>query len=400
MKLARTLFAATAALVLAMPAMAQDLVVTGRSLKDTGAALEECIKRQCPPDEDIAATLAHAENQFVSGDYDGARRTLRASMGRNKRFGKEYPMPVSDLLRANSRVAEHMGEGRDFQLSTLDMRNVLRDAYGEEDFRVLVAQVEVGDSRAKLGYPDEAERIYRDVEKRAIASKQYRVASFARLRLALIARVKLEDDPTDYNRKVYIGRLDQLINDPLPGGEEFVMAARVLRAREDRRTGSAASTDALVAEFAARGGTDRPTLLYAESIADIDPTADSPAGTQQGRAAWTTWSTNRYGQWVDIGFWIDANGHVTDVEVLRHSGDTDWAKPVMRSISKRVYAPLRKDGDATPGFYMVERYTLTARVNLGGATGTHLRTRESRPRVEMIDLTPDQAPAATTAAKP
>ena len=68
----------------------------------------------------------------------------------------------------------------------------------------------------------------------------------------------------------------------------------------------------------------------------------------------------------------------------------DWTRPVMKSIAKRVYAPLRQDGDATPGFFMVERYTLTARV-AEEATGTHLRVREARPRIEVLELTADAA---------
>ena len=186
----RLLAGAALALAFAMPAAAQDIVVQGRPLSDTAAALENCIKRKCPPNEDIAATLAHAENLFVNGDYKTAQRTLHASLGRNRKHGKEFPVEVSDLLRANGRVAEHMGEGREYQLSTLGMRDTLRDKFGNEDFRTLVADVEVGDSRAKLGFPEEAERIYRDVEKRALGAKQYRVASFARLRLALIARTQ------------------------------------------------------------------------------------------------------------------------------------------------------------------------------------------------------------------
>ena len=54
--------------------VAGDIVVTARSLQDTADALAACIARNCPPDEDIAATLAHAENQFVGGDYRSARR--------------------------------------------------------------------------------------------------------------------------------------------------------------------------------------------------------------------------------------------------------------------------------------------------------------------------------------
>ncbi|MBX9644178.1 MAG: energy transducer TonB [Novosphingobium sp.] len=383
------LLLASVALFAAQPALAQDIVVTGKPLKDTAAGLAECIKRGCPPNEDMAATIVHAENQFVSGDYEGARKTLHSSLGRNRKHAKEYPVELSNVLRANGRVAEHLGEAKDFQLSTLDMRDTLKDGFGENDFRTLVAQVEVGDSRAKLGYPDEAERIYRDVEKRALEAKQFRIASFARLRLSLLAQARFEDDPNSRNAAALDSRLAGLIDSPLADSGDFVMAAKVLRARKDRRTGSTASTDELVRTFASAGGVSRPVLLFAEPVGQIDPFAGRADGVNGQAPAWTRWSNNRYGQWVDVGFWIGQDGKVSDVEVLRQQGSTQWAKPVMRSISRRVYAPLRQNGDSTPGFYMVERYTLTARVAQGEETGTRLRIREARPRIEMLELTPD-----------
>lgn len=386
-KLPRLPFALAAILALAAPAMAQDIVVTGRPLSETAAALENCIKRKCPPNEDIAATLAHAENLFVNGDYKTAQRTLHASVGRNRKHGKDFPVEVSDLLRANGRVAEHMGEGREYQLSTLGMRDTLRDKFGNDDFRTMVADVEVGDSRAKLGFPDEAERIYRDVEKRALAAGQFRVASFARLRLALVARNRFDAEPTPANRKELDKRLGVLIDNPLQGGEEFVLAAKVLRARTDRKHGASASTDELVKEFAQRGGATRPVLLYSEPLSRIDTSQRTQADGSTDRPSWTRLSTNRYGQWVDVGFWIGADGKVTDVEILRSEGDNAWAKPVLGNISRRIYAPLKTGDDSTPGFYMIERYTLTARVSDGVETGTHLRTREAKPRIERLDLT-------------
>jgi hypothetical protein len=52
------------------PAARQDqqtIIVTGRSLTDTERALRDCLARKCPPNEDIDASLAHAENLFVAG---------------------------------------------------------------------------------------------------------------------------------------------------------------------------------------------------------------------------------------------------------------------------------------------------------------------------------------------
>ena len=83
-------------LALASPALAQSepeergqtIIVTGTPLSQTERALRDCIARRCPPDQDVAASLAHAENQFVAGDYEGARRTTKASLGRNNRHAE------------------------------------------------------------------------------------------------------------------------------------------------------------------------------------------------------------------------------------------------------------------------------------------------------------------------
>lgn len=393
------LTALAAALVFSAPVQAQEIVVTGKSVKQTEADLKACLERKCPPDEDIKATLAHAENLFVSGDYKNSRATLKDSIGRNKKHGEAFPVPVSDLLRANGRIAEQMGEARDFQLSVLDMRDTLKKGFGENDFRTLVAQIEVGDSRAKLGFSNEAERIYKDVEKRALAAGQPRVASFSRLRQALLWRGQYDQNPNAFNLKNVNERLDELIERPLAESSDFMLAAEVIKAKVDRKAGAAGSTDALIKRFAERGGATRPILLFAEPLQRTDLQKglpdDQPALNTLNRLT----ALQARNQWADVGFWIDANGRVTDIEALRTSGDKSWLKPVLANIAKRVYAPLKKDGGTAPGFYMIERYTLTARFE-DGNTGTRMRRREATPRIERIDLTPEnyEAPSSKEAA--
>lgn len=371
----------------------REIVVTGRSLKDTADALAACLARGCPPDEDVAATLAHAENQFIGGEYDGARTTLLKSLGRNRKHGQAYPVPVSDLLRANSRVALHLGEGKNFQLSVLDMRDTLKKGVGDDDPRTLVAQIEVGDSRAKLGHPEEAERIYKEVEARAIALNQPRVAMFSRLRGAILKYSLAEELNLEAERKEGRARLEDIIANPLPGATEFSMAARVMLARADRKAGNEETTAAILREFAASGGATRPVLLFSEPIKRIDMTSNAGDGQAPGNTTSRLTALNTSDQWADVGFWVNPDGRVSDVEVLRGKGNRQWLKPVFTHLNTRVYAPLKKDGnDGSPGFYMIERYTLTARFD-NSATGTRLRTREATPRIERLDITPeDYAP--------
>ena len=80
-------FQLTAVLLLAgvsIPAAAQndskrEIVVTARSLKDTEADLKACLARKCPPDQDIKATLAHAENVSTDCNFSAGRCQLAGS---------------------------------------------------------------------------------------------------------------------------------------------------------------------------------------------------------------------------------------------------------------------------------------------------------------------------------
>lgn len=64
--------------VAATPTDAQerDVIVTGVPRGESERGWRACMARGCPPDEEAAAALLHAENQFVGGDYQGAKTTL------------------------------------------------------------------------------------------------------------------------------------------------------------------------------------------------------------------------------------------------------------------------------------------------------------------------------------
>jgi hypothetical protein len=380
------LTAALVALIFATPAYAaadDTIVVTARSLQQTAADLAACIARNCPPDEDVRATLAHAENQFVSGDYKNSRTTLLKSVARNRKFGGQYPVPVSDLLRGNARVAAHLGEGGDFQSSTIASRDVLRKGVGPNDPRSLVGDIEVADMRAKLGYPDEAERMYKSIGVRATSLNLPWIVSATEIRQAML---KLASElPTDQKE----GR-DRLVRftqgtDPTQRGSR--LAAKVLLARLDRKAGKEEATNALLAEYAAIGGTQVPTLISAEAIKQ--PQAPRGAASE-GRTELTQLATKNFdGQWFDVGFWITPDGHTSEIEIIRKSGkDNLFVQPVIESIKTRIYAPLRREpGD--PGVYAVERYTMTAQW-VDDNLGSRIRSRSPVPRIERLDLTPDQ----------
>jgi hypothetical protein len=407
-------FAAISISVLSIPAPAlalkdadmPEIIVTGKSLKDTEADLKTCIARTCPPDEEIRAALTHAENQFITGEYRDAKSTLYRTVRRNRKFGSDYPIEVSDLFRARSRVAEHLGEADDFRIAVLDMRDTLRANLPADDARAMVAQIEVGESRAKLGYPKEAVRIFSDISKSADAAGHSRVAAYALLRRLLIEYDMAKETDAFAEKKRALAGLRKLADNPRAGAEDLAMAAEVSLARIDRTAGKSDSTAAIIKRFAEKGGATRPILLAAEPVR-LPTAVNLKTGTQQldarvidmgikgtkvfGSTALPLLPGIAEDRWIDIGFWINPNGLVGDVEVLRSSGEVYWAKWVADSIKSRIYAPLSMKGrEASPGFFMVERYSYTARYLARDATtGSRIATRSPNARIERLDITPE-----------
>lgn len=383
----------TAILLLAgvnAPLLAQDeakreIVVTARSLKDTEADLKACIARKCPPDQDIKATLAHAENQFVEGDYRDARATLANALGRNRKHKGQYPVELSDLLRANGNVAAHLGESDIYRLSVLDMRDTLKGALKPNDYRIFGAEIEVADSRLKLGYLEEASDKYLEIEQRALKAGLPQVAAIARLRDLSLRVQRAETEKTAFRRKDAVDSIDLFLKEPTGGAEEFKIVAEVLKSRMDRNGGNSDTTDKLIARYAAMGGTERPVLLHSKPVEMNE--------AQAARALAGGSDLNRIGtqvvekRWVDIGFWIGADGKVDEPEILRNQGNTDWTDVVLKAIKTRIYAPLKVEtAGTTPGIYAIERYSLTAQYE-NDVTGTRIRQRSPIAKIERTDLT-------------
>lgn len=371
------------------PGVAPDVVVTATRLSDSERALKECIARKCPVDQDVAATLAHAENQFVAGKYADARKTLLAGRARTQRFAKQYPVPVSNLLRANARIAAHLGEGEAYRVGTYDTLSALKAGLPADDPRVLGARVEVGDMLARFGQFEGAEEAYRSVARRAHQLNLPDVEGFALFRVGALYSSYAESAPDIYASGARRA-LDELIANPDPRLKVFVRAARLLRARNAARSGDAREIDALLAEYRTDSASDRPVLLYAPPI----PQLREANREQLGGGALSRVATRLFeDQWVDISFYVAPDGHVTDAGVLRKSSkleSEDWVKPIITGIGARRYAPLKRDPN-DPGILRVERYTLTSRWE--EQLGSRIRQRSPVPQIEQLDLSNDPAPA-------
>lgn len=370
------------------PSPHSDIVVTGQRLPDYRAALAACLARHCPVNEDVDASLALAEALFVEGDYGEARRTVRASLSRNRGYAARYPEPVSDLYRAETRVAEHMGLDREAQLAVYQILRALRTGIPQEDYRHFTARLEIVQYLANSGQAEGAQQELRRLMEVARASGRQDVADLAQLRLLYFDYLQARSGPTK-QRLLEMARWTDPQRRLLSYGAR-VLLIRIYSAEHDYRR-----ADALIAEMARNGDSSRQ-LLYTpryqltqqmdpeatnrrmqlvESVGDhsllIDNLSERLTDTFEDK-------------WIDVGFWVQPEGQVEDLQVLRHGrAGEDWADPLLVSIRGRRYSASERPT------YRLERYTYTSTLHTTG-TGTHIPDRSPRARIEYLDLTAAQ----------
>lgn len=368
-----------------------DIVVTARPVASTAKALENCLRNGCPPRVDIAAALAHAENLFVAGRYGDGRRTTAAAIRRNKQFAAQFPIEVSNLMRANSRLAAHEGEGDVYRSSLLDMQDTLRKGLGANDPRTLAARIEVADSYISFGKLRDAERQYNAVAATARKAGERGVEGYAMLRKAIILSMSAIEDP------VMDGRARRALNDlttsTVAEHKPFADAAQLLRARIQARNGDTQALDEMLRRRERAAGT-KPVLIYAEPV-DFKRGPDFRKLNGGSSVTSQMLVGDVQDQWVDIAFQIASDGSVSDIETIRTSEgfEGNWVDPILTSIRSRRYVPVALAA-GEPGMFRIERYTKTARMT--STTGSRIRQREPVWRVEMLDLTAE--PVQTTSA--
>jgi len=356
------------------------IVVTGERIRDLEAALNACIARNCPPNEDVDATLALAEGQFLNGDYDDAERAIRASLGRNGRHVRQYPEPVADLFRSQARVQSHRGRDTQAAQSTYGILRSLRAGIPAEDYRHFTARLEIIQMELRAGNRNGVKRELRELIEAARRAGREDVVRLARMR-----ELQFSFALTPYGEP--LRRLTALAESTAPDKRFESVSARLTLARHYRAEGDTARSDRLLADIPASGD-GRRQLLYTPPIrlAESETWASSEAGGGTLRRL----PDNHKDKWIDVGYWIEPTGRVSGLEVLREGASSDWAKPVLASIRGRIYAA---SPDGTPG-YRLERYTYTAPRET--VTGSRLLQHSRRARVEFLDLTipaePGRAP--------
>ena len=86
--------------------------------------------------------------------------------------------------------------------------------------------------------------------------------------------------------------------------------------------GREANTDALIAELRA-AKLKRPVLLYSPPV-DLPKKNPIQWEGEVGGTRRVLPTDNFNDQWIDLGFWVQPDGRVGDIEILRSGGPTDW----------------------------------------------------------------------------
>lgn len=352
-----------------------EIVVTAR--RDAADALAKCLARKCPPVEDISASLAVAEQEFLLGDYLGARRVLASAVDRNKGFASTHPRAVATLYDVHARIAHHYGDVERFRRSTFRRAEVLKDGLQDSDPERLRASAHVGDMLATLGKYREADRHY------ASAGRTARKAGQAKMEFAMnLRRAWLHHARGDSG----IARRDLRALAASTQEADLRLVTSILLARLARDLGEPDAITGLIAEIARQKAGTPPTLLFEPPIGSIGPAgSDRDAGSLPAATAAERRSSD-YGSllWVDIGFWLRPDGRVEDAEILRGTRATGWARPVVMAIAGRRYAPFEAEAGA-PGQYRLERYTYTT--DIVPVTGSYIKRRAGPVRLRRQDIT-------------
>jgi hypothetical protein len=352
------------------PGQPQSITVTGIRVQDYRDRLAACLARHCPTNEDADATLALAEALFLNGDYAEGRDTVRASLNRNAGNARNFPEPVSDLYRAHSRLSRHLGYDSDARRSAYGILRALREGIPQEDHRHFTARLEIIDLLMRSANFDSARRELERLEQSARQAGREDIAVIAELRMLLVQDL-MAPHAEARQHLIQISRLT--------GADDRMraMGAKILLSRLYREEGNVARADALLAEVGQtmRGRSSR-RLLYAPTyqLAVQGGQELIPGGIPD----------NFEDKWIDVGFWVMADGHVSGLEVIRNHNNPDWADPLLRSIRGRRYS------EGPEPSYRMERYTYTAAYTT--RTGTRLAVRSEVARVEFLDLTTDDPP--------
>lgn len=350
------------------PPPSQDVIVVGRRAERDLAA---CLARQCPPAEEIEATLQASVEQFADGRYADARQTLQRAIERNRQHAAAMPRRVSTLYATLATVAEHEGDTGMWRNAARNNMAVLRKHLGATDPATLTEETHFADDMAGLGAPMAADGIYAKVQRLASENSLPDLAAAAAFRRAWLALMR--DRYREAERFA-----DSAVTLADASRAMMTELREILRARIAVRKGDEDAVDALAARLRQSEGA-KPMLLFAPSLDDINPPPDFPVLRDDEI------------RFADIGYWILPDGRIGDAELLRTSGLGQWKSVILKEVRARRYVPLRLPS-GQPGLYRIDRFTV--RGEIGTPTGSRIRQRMGNLTVHVVDLSETEAMSA------
>ena len=369
------------------------ILVVGERLSQHRQQLADCLARRCRADEDIAASLALAESQLVAGQYAEARKTLLASIRRNKGFARDFPYDVSDLYGANAKIAAHLGIDQDYWRSAHAAESTLKHNVPADDYRMFMARIDVAEMVGKTRGHEWARNYYDAIAKAATKAGREDIAAIARLRSLM------RHHPEGEARTRAIQKIAESRDSSTQGASLEAKLALARAAYEVGDVERAASIQSELAAFAPK----RPILLYAPPIelsqreldnsglggVHFNPPAPGSTVSVTRTLPTANWSTTKRlsenvdNMWVDVAFAINSDGTVSNARIVRKRGQTHWTSPLLRSIQGRRYTAFAPGSAPVP---QIERYTYTAAIE--AQSGSRTADHSPKARIEFFDLNP------------
>ncbi len=350
------------------------VTVTGRSLRSTAASLEECLARHCPPGEDIAASMEHAENQLIAGEVEGARTTLIKSRSRNKRYAESLPREVSGLLQFDADVASLLGLADYGRIATFDSVDALKAGLPSDDPAISLKRLEVADVFLRQGKYSTAVHMYDAVANRAEESGWPQVQGAAMLRslrfYAMAASVNPAYASESRSRYVALAKMTD------PAVKPMQDAALVTLARLQLLSKKNADVNGIM-EKLANVKVSTPVLVYSPLV-DLGKASSA-------EMVYATPSTAK-DQWVDFNYRISPQGTVEDIAVAARAPHVDdrLVATMKKSVVGRRYVSLDLPG-GSDGMWRRERLMVVA--DVVPVTGSRMNFKAGRPKLMSMDLT-------------
>lgn len=344
--------------------------------KRTEKELADCLARKCGVRDDAIASIHHAQAQFANGEYPDARKTLLASINRNRKA--EDSRAMSALWHALARVTLHNGDREEHFRASLKAGSILARAQSVTPAERVRGEIQVADAWAATGESDNAARRYGEIEAAARARGEAELADMMKVR-AIAVRSSFDGRP--FARLA----LERLARDGNLSASARASALAIAASFQERETPKVAKLLDAIPTQSANGPT---VLIYsprddfskqretvARAVANNDFTLLNLLQPRGG-------DLSSY-KWADIGYWVRPDGRVEGAELLRGSRNLDWAKAALKQVSGRRYAPFEAPPGAE-GRYRIERVTLT--YDHGTPAGSMIRRRAGLPSFRYEEL--------------